>query len=279
MRGRFLLLTIILASAASALTIADFSVTAGINGNSLEQSVNITLLNDGPAQNWSIDPGPGTVSSLTGAKLAGGKLAGTLEKSASATVSYSLKDQLAASDSGRVFLRNFQFDQPVERFSYALDLPPGVVVEDAFPAPAFRSDGRMIILEWTAANLTAGQKLSLNADLRQAAVELKTFVPVALYQPEWFIPGVILVFIFGYFLGAGAGAWLLQRVFPHVKPQLSEEEQRIVDFLANGPTTQATIQQQLGFSKAKLSRVLRSMEERKILEKQAKGRTNLVRLK
>ena len=60
---------------------------------------------------------------------------------------------------------------------------------------------------------------------------------------------------------------------------MNEDEKGIAYLLRDGPLVQSKIQKKLDFSKAKLSRTLREMEERKIIEKTPKGKTNLISLK
>jgi len=66
-----------------------------------------------------------------------------------------------------------------------------------------------------------------------------------------------------------------------VVPDLIESERTIVDILSSAPNRkmkQRDIQEKSGFSKAKLSRVLRNLEERKVIVKKPSGNTNEITL-
>ncbi|HLD81513.1 MAG TPA: MarR family transcriptional regulator [archaeon] len=60
---------------------------------------------------------------------------------------------------------------------------------------------------------------------------------------------------------------------------LQDSEKSVVSFLRNGQKTQAELLELTGFSKAKLSRILASMEQRNVVERRLVGRTNVVKLK
>src|SRR5574342_444528 len=65
-----------------------------------------------------------------------------------------------------------------------------------------------------------------------------------------------------------------------VVPTLIDKEQQVVDFLKqNGEVWQKQIQQATNFSKAKVSRILRNLEERGVITKTIYGNTNKISLK
>lgn len=65
-------------------------------------------------------------------------------------------------------------------------------------------------------------------------------------------------------------------------PQFIEDEKKVVDFLKKAPNNEAwqkTILKETGFSKAKVSRIIRNLEERGVVVKTIYGNTNKVTLK
>lgn len=73
----------------------------------------------------------------------------------------------------------------------------------------------------------------------------------------------------------------LQNIEPIV-PQFIENEQKVVDLLKSAPENflwQKQILQETGFSKAKLSRVIRNLEQRNVVVKEIFGNTNKIALK
>lgn len=170
-----------------------------------------------------------------------------------------------------------------------LKLPTGYIVpqeqgkEDDFyisPKPdAVYSDGQRIIISWE----QEGQELPISAVTRQIGSTVPWF---------WML-GAALVSA-----AITAGAILYTRRKPvkqerpkpkkktvkvveqPVVPQLIDNEQRVVEFLKqNGEVWQKQIQQATGFSKAKVSRVVRNLEARGVIRKTPYGNTNKIALK
>ena len=191
--------------------------------------------------------------------------------------SYTYRDPRLIADSGgeKVFL--FAFDQPAE-FNYSLSviLPPTAAVISASPPADYFTDGKLIGAKW---NGTASQKqFVMRYDFQESVLTRFVQTDIPIVDKTMFLPGIILAFLLGYFLAAGTATALLQRI-RHITANMSDEEKSIVYLLHNGPMEQSKIQKKLNFSKAKLSRTLRSMEERKIIEKTPKGKTNVISLK
>ena len=89
--------------------------------------------------------------------------------------------------------------------------------------------------------------------------------------------------LLGFFILIGAGIMLFIYVFKkkHVLPKFIEPEQKVVDALKGQkkPIKQKDIQRITGFSKARLSRILKNLEDRDVIKKIPWGRTNLIELK
>ena len=218
---------------------------------------------------------PLRISIPAGARISGASYAnGTALFNSSFSYSYSSGQMLADSQGEKVFI--FALDQPQE-FSYSLSvaLPPGGAAVSSTPMAAYVTDGKAISARWQG---NASQRRFILRYLPPAPIVKVTHTGTSIADKSIFLPGIILAFLLGYFLAAGTATALLQRI-RHITAHLSDEEKSIVYLLRNGPLEQSKIQKKLGFSKAKLSRTLRSMEERKIIEKVPKGKTNLISIK
>lgn len=256
MRWGLLLLTIMLASV-NAFVLTDVTISAQVIGTQVQEDWNVTIFNDGDEpealelfdESMAIEPG------------------------ASQQITFSLiQEKISVKGDESTFLTNLVLPLPTQALKYSLTLPERAVVIDYFPQTELDTDGKKTTILWTG----EGEEHSFNI---KYSLEGERLIPIVLgFDLANLLPGLLLAFFFGYFLGAGAGSVLLQRL-KTVTHSLNDDEERIVKFLENGSKTQAEVQKNLGFSKAKLSRVIRSMEEREMIEKETKGRTNVLRLK
>ena len=210
------------------------------------------------------------------AKITGANYSnGTAAFNGSFSYSYTTGRLVADTQSGKLFL--FSFSQP-EEFSYLLSvtLPPGETISSTIPEAAYFTDGRLIGARWE--GTTSQRQFTIRYHVPEGPVVQFIQKDVPPVDKTIFLPGIILAFLLGYFLAAGTATALLQRI-RHITAHMSDDEKSIVYLIRNGPMEQSKIQKKLNFSKAKLSRTLRSMEERKIIEKSPKGKTNLISLK
>lgn len=138
------------------------------------------------------------------------------------------------------------------------------------------SDGQQIILSWE----QTGQEFPISAVMRKVITQ-----PIA-----WIIATILSLLV-----AAGAVVYIVLRkpqtkvvkVKPKAKkkpkavvPTLIDNEQQVVNYLKeNGQVWQKQIQQATGFSKAKVSRVIRNLEARGVIEKTPYGNTNKISLK
>ena len=188
---------------------------------------------------------------------------------------YTSTDLIAESNGEKIFL--FVFDQPIE-FNYVMGvlLPNGWTIGSSAPQAEYFTDGRLIGAKWTGTASQTQSSLRYKNPHGVIVQFIETDIPII--DKTIFLPGIILAFLFGYFLAAGMVTAMLQRV-KQITARMNEDEKNIAYLLREGPLTQSTIQKKLNFSKAKLSRTIREMEERNIVEKTPKGKTNLISLK
>lgn len=150
-------------------------------------------------------------------------------------------------------------------YNLKLATPLGSSSPSAFPSPkSVSSDGQGIILNWEFENLT------------------ETEVVLLLLKPEknpaefW----VIGLIVFG--LGIlGIVIWRrAKRKFPHDSDYLLDTEKRVLEIITkHNPIWQGQLQRESGLTKSRLSRLLRNLEERGLIEKIPLGNANKIKLK
>ena len=193
---------------------------------------------------------------------------------------------LVSLDSRMLFSQEFKLNDSVDKFVFRLKLPERAVLPEetskfVTPEPSkIYSDGRRIILLFEETNI-------------------RDFKVSAIYEPAAESNSLFLVGIFFLALIVLGFVLLKKRWKKPAKEEKTEpaqeikeepkeeeklyllpDEKGIVHLLkqASGPIRQKDIENQITFSKAKLSRVLRSLEERGIIKRVPRGNTNLVEL-
>lgn len=170
---------------------------------------------------------------------------------------------------------------PAEKQMITIKLPVGYIIprekgkdESFYITPKTKetySDGQRIILYWE----QKGQEIPISIIAR------KVIGGISIWWAAAIIAAVLI---------AGATSWFVvyqQKKTPPkpakrkiVVPALIDNEQKIVNFLKeNGEVWQKQIQQATTFSKAKVSRILRNLEERGVITKTIYGNTNKIALK
>ncbi|MBW2967054.1 hypothetical protein KY362_01065 [Candidatus Woesearchaeota archaeon] len=184
------------------------------------------------------------------------------------------------------------FDTEVWRIS--LSLPEGAVLEkpmnyasvggsSVYPRPkALETDGQAMTVVWEFRDVKKGDDVGLYVSYKEP-----------FRHWGWVILGIIILIL----LAAGASyiAYSLskngsragrearedddERQSSH--SHLKEDEEQIVNILKlkEGSCEQGTLRVATGFSKAKLSGLLKEMEQRKLVHKEKRGKKNLVFLK
>lgn len=176
----------------------------------------------------------------------------------------------------KLFSQDFNFASVIGEFSLEIKLPerallPAELSQFVTPEPdKIASDGRRIILSYDAEGVDS--------------FEVSIF-----YDP---VEGskLFAVWIFLGLVGASLAVLLLRnksgkkKKIKHPKKNglhLLPDEKDVLKLIENssGPIRQKDIETQVDFSKAKLSRVLRGLEERGVIRRIPKGNTNLVELR
>jgi len=206
------------------------------------------------------------------------------------SLNYTLKDnELTANIENKTFSLDYSTDKLIENNKYftanlqipetqnldiRLILPESATLEKSYPEAALTSDGRHIILNWQAKN----------------AKSFPVFVTYNEKSEQWIlwlaaIIMLIIAILAVYFLIKRNPKLKIKSKkkikIPKENLHLLESESSVINALkqAKGEMWQKQIQLKTGFSKAKLSRVIRNLEARKLIKRIPLGNTNKIKLK
>ncbi len=194
---------------------------------------------------------------------------------------------------GDSFIASFAAPLDTEMLKVRLSLPEkatlgkplrkGTVLgSSVYPKPKrLETDGQVITVVWEFADVKKDDEMALYVNYEKP---IRYMVPITLV-----VIGVIVI------VSAGAYLFMRSRIKEaskthHVKVRsvteptethLKEDEEQVVNLLKlkEGKCEQGTLRVATGFSKAKLSGLLKELEERKIVHKEKRGKKNLVFLK
>jgi uncharacterized membrane protein len=186
------------------------------------------------------------------------------------------------------------FDTELLRIT--LSLPEKAVLEkpvrqgsvqgsSVFPKPKrLETDGQVIKVVWDFEDVKKGDEIALYARYKKPA---RYLLPLIL----GIIGIVVILAVISYIVYKANGRRTRHKpdtnrhsASEHHKPiehHLKEDEQQVVNVLKlkEGRCEQGTLRIATGFSKAKLSGLLKEMQERKLIHKEKRGKKNLVFLK
>ena len=203
-------------------------------------------------------------------------------KSRSVQIKFETNDFVTrVSESRFYFASNFAFNRDLPLLQTQVVLPDGMILVDknqtqfqyvVYPEPLnLVSDGRRITITWQTQNWKANDQLRFEVLYEQ------------IVAPPWFQLRLSHFVLFGIAF-AVVFAFIYLRYFKKsekmVLSVLDEYERKVVDILlaAETPVNQKKIVQETNFSKAKVSRVVKSLVGRGLVEVERRGRTNLLKL-
>jgi hypothetical protein len=165
-----------------------------------------------------------------------------------------------------VFSPIFQFSVPVQNFSIEITVPADMaVVSPIYPTPtSFYSYRESLVVKWKKETLEEGEE----------------FLVLLGYKPVTSPPSeqTLIYYIFAAaFLAFISGLYLGRRRNP--KPEYVVADEKIVlDAIRKmgGEVIQSDLVKEIGFSKAKVSKILSELEERRVIRKEKYKRTNRV---
>ncbi len=185
-------------------------------------------------------------------------------------------DLIKSLDTKKLFSVDLSISQSIAQASAAVKLPEGYALANNSVVPAIYpptdsilSDGRRIIVNWNIANITAEQPFKLQV----------------LYEPVQKQSSmlVISVIIISALVLGGLGFFFYRRI---KKPKevilsvLDDFERKVVEVItaAGGELNQRKVVAETNLSKAKVSRVVKRLQERGLIEVTRLGRTNKLKL-
>jgi uncharacterized membrane protein len=179
-------------------------------------------------------------------------------------------------ESGKIF--RFKISPEIDNsIAINLKLPPRAILAKwsddgsesiVYPRANLTTDGESIILNWKR-ELRAGEPFEVMVGYSMPTQQENYFILTLL---------CILCVVSGFSLGI---KYKRHKKRETIIKLLREDEQKIVDILreAGGELKQKDIEEKIGFSGPKVSKLLRRLEEDGIIKKTPKGRENIIKLR
>lgn len=191
-------------------------------------------------------------------------------------ISFETADFVKNVETNSLFSIDLSLNLPVEQSVASVRLPEGYALTNTSLIPSISpqatdiaSDGRRIIVNWKMDNLTLGQPFRFQT----------------MYEPvkAQFPVGLVSAGVLSFLVLAGTGFFFYRRIR---KPKevilsvLDDFEKRVIEIMtaAGGEINQRKVVQDTNLSKAKVSRVVKRLQERGLVEVTRLGRTNKLKL-
>jgi len=204
-------------------------------------------------------------------------------------ISYITNENLEKVKSNYYFIDKLEFGFDIQKLEIKLILDEGFVVdkEDIFPKPTLiGTDGRTISISWEFEDFKKEDNIPIFVVLTDIGQDFDIYLVLAVFL-------IVLVLLISYFYfvrrkSVGKGAIVKKRRASKLKERdeieahLLESEKAVINELKKADKNelwQKQLQLKTGFSKAKLSRVVRNLESRNLIRKIPLGNTNKVKLK
>lgn len=174
------------------------------------------------------------------------------------------------------YFSDFIFPFKVDNLVTMVKLPESYSFSDTnkiIPKPQkIGSDGKRIFAYWNYGNLDKNSALRISFFF--VAPEVKKGVPYLLILLVFILVFVVFALVFYLF-------YYRKRQFRLALSVIDKDEKKVLEILDNfeKPVNQKKIVELTGFSKAKVSRIINSLHERRIVDVERRGRINLVKLK
>lgn len=194
---------------------------------------------------------------------------GITEDKRSVTVQYDYTGLIEKTDDKYKFMQDLYMPMNVKSLWYEIILPEGMILVKNSTSPSgwdTTTDGRRIFVFWNLKNMTKGD----------------TFSPVIYYESGIIIESQLIYIIpaLVILVGIVIFLWRRKRGVQVVLPVLKEDERKIFKAIMKhgSGVKQKMIVKEGNYSKAKVSKVLKSLEERGLVRLERLGRTNKVHL-
>jgi uncharacterized membrane protein len=183
------------------------------------------------------------------------------------TVSFQLLyDSLVEKSGSSMSFRTAIYSEIADNMIVSVTLPSGYALSEHLPSAtpepgSITSDGRRITLHW-------------DFDGTENAIAV-FYTGGSNFSLWWLALGAAVIAI----AGIAFFVFHKRRLRRIVSETLSEDEQNVIGLLRQGTNKQKEIAQKLEFSKSKMSKVIRRLEEKGLVEKSPFFKTNIVKLK
>jgi len=268
-------LTVFLLLSANALAQVQYygvDVTVNDRGKSF---IKLTITFERPEASFSFDV-VGKVENFDATSIAGPvdcTLSLTQEKR-TVDISFETNDFVRTLDDKLFFDADFTLDKSIKQTFTFIKLPAGMVLADKQPFPegaTNETDGRRMIIAWKMYDLQPNQQLRFQILYEQVQ------------QPPLFQLRLGYFVIFGVAAAVVASIVYLRYFRKPARLVLSvldEYERKVMNILvaSEGVVKQKKVVQDTNLSKAKVSRVVKSLVERGLIEVERMGRTNRLKL-
>ncbi len=190
-------------------------------------------------------------------------------------VNFKLEGKIKKINEKNVFEENLRISESVENLVFVVKLPEGAVLPKNgtkfMPSSGIvGSDGRRILVAWEKSNLEVGEIYGVKVffEFLKGRKKFNIFYSVLLISIALF--GGIVGYYFFYYK---------RKAFREVViPLLREDEKRIMEIILKYPkgVHQKIIVKESNYSKAKVSKVLKSLAKRGMVKLERRGRNNIV---
>jgi predicted transcriptional regulator len=194
-------------------------------------------------------------------------------------INFDTLDLVKTLDSKFLFSGDFSLNQDIKQVFTSVKLPEGFVVSKGNETNLVNpndviivSDGRKIIVNWKLENTTSSDALKFQV------------VYEKLREGSFISPVYLVIIGIVIFISIALLVFLILRKIR--KPQevilsvLDEYERKVVQVIteAGGEINQRKVVQETNLSKAKVSRVVKSLVDRGVIETERRGRTNRLKI-
>lgn len=189
-------------------------------------------------------------------------------------ISFESKDFVKTLDNKNYLMIDLSLRQAIKHFYGVVELPVGMVLSQEKEILPYNgkptTDGRRIFIIWREENLPAQEILKFQVVYEQVNSS------ISILQPWQFVLVALFAALIPTYL-----------VIRKRKPEkiifsvLDEFERKVIDAIisSGGKVNQKKVVQLTGLSKAKVSRVVKSLAQRKLIRIERFGRTNILKLR
>ncbi len=202
----------------------------------------------------------------------------------SSEIEYKFKIYGLVERRNNMYIFSYSFPTPniVKKFDLTVKLPIGAVIADKneishlglepfTPSDGTEgTDGRQIFVKWLFENPELGKSIDVSV------IYEKPFMAFPFVSNLIFIIGVLVVVV------TGLGFYIYRRSsVEKVLPILDKPEREVMKIILRDRKNinQKKIVKEVGYSKAKVSRIVKSLEQRGLITVERRGRTNIISLK